>query len=669
MSDIIHLKVKSNNQQPISFAMDTERVIRGISPTISFEKVEGGTEIIVTDIEGEQSALILDGRTPAKGEDYFDGEKGDRGEKGEKGDPGYTPIKNVDYFDGEKGDKGDPADPLTVIGTSRQWALSPSADVLPDVWQSDIPTIIQGQYLFCRTRFAFSDNTVAFATSCSYQGVDGDEGYSINLQSPVIAFPADTQGKVILSDVFNCEVYATQGTELKPVTFGTPSAVPSGMEIYTADGDDKNPVGLLTLQVAEGQTYGSASSCGGSIEIPVTSPISTSIIWRWLKLNKGADGKDGKDGKTPVKGVDYVDGQDGYTPVKGVDYDDGISPVVSTQSITNGTRVTISDATGNHIFDVMNGAQGPQGIQGETGPKGNPGTTPTIAVQKIGSVTEVRFSTEYGTKTAYINDGTAGSPGEKGEPGTDGVSPIVSITKSGSVATISITDKDGTKSTTLTDGEKGEDGQPGADGEDGFSPTATVSKSGTTSTITITDKNGTTTAQVLDGVSGEKGDKGDTGNPGADGFSPIATVSKSGSVATITITDKTGTTTATVNDGLNGQDGNDGYTPVKGVDYFDGAKGDKGDKGDPGDDYVLTQADKQEIAQMNIDDTAGTGDTNVTWSANKITSELANAGTIQDVRVNNTSVVTNGIANITMPDTGLSVVNGMLCITYEEVSS
>lgn len=37
-------------------------------------------------------------------------------------------------------------------------------------------------------------------------------------------------------------------------------------------------------------------------------------------------------------------------------------------------------------------------------------------------------------------------------------------------------------------------------------------------------------------------------------------------------------------------DGDPGYTPQKGVDYFDGAKG------DPGDDYILTEADKTEIA-------------------------------------------------------------------------
>lgn len=51
--------------------------------------------------------------------------------------------------------------------------------------------------------------------------------------------------------------------------------------------------------------------------------------------------------------------------------------------------------------------------------------------------------------------------------------------------------------------------------------------------------------------------------------------------------------------GKDGKDGKDGYTPVKGVDYFDGAPGADGK------DYVLTEADKQEIAGM-VEVTGGT---------------------------------------------------------------
>ena len=115
----------------------------------------------------------------------------------------------------------------------------------------------------------------------------------------------------------------------------------------------------------------------------------------------------------------------------------------------------------------------------------------------------------------------------------------------------------------------GEDGQDGQDGADGFSPIATVTKSGNKTTISITDANGTTTAEVTDGADGAPGQDG---APGIDGFSPRATVSKSGNTATITITDAAGTTTAQISDG--------------------------------------------ESADI-IDDTAGAGDTDKVWSADK----------------------------------------------------
>lgn len=47
--------------------------------------------------------------------------------------------------------------------------------------------------------------------------------------------------------------------------------------------------------------------------------------------------------------------------------------------------------------------------------------------------------------------------------------------------------------------------------------------------------------------------------------------------------------------GPQGERGEPGYTPVKGVDYFDG---EPGQPGEPGKDYVLTEADKTEIAEQ-----------------------------------------------------------------------
>lgn len=86
------------------------------------------------------------------------------------------------------------------------------------------------------------------------------------------------------------------------------------------------------------------------------------------------------------------------------------------------------------------------------------------------------------------------------------------------------------------------------------------------------------TIELTPGPKGENGKDGKDGNPGPagkDGYTPIKGVDYF--------------------DGAPGEDGKDGYTPVKGVDYFDGKDGQPGEDGK---DYVLTDADKAEIAGM-----------------------------------------------------------------------
>lgn len=92
--------------------------------------------------------------------------------------------------------------------------------------------------------------------------------------------------------------------------------------------------------------------------------------------------------------------------------------------------------------------------------------------------------------------------------------------------------------------------------------------------FTLTDGSKIDLGSVV-GPAGTPGTKGDKGEPGAAGYSPAAKVQRTETGAIITITDKTGTSYASVSDGKDGS---------------------PGAKGDPGDDYVLTSADKQEIA-------------------------------------------------------------------------
>lgn len=65
-----------------------------------------------------------------------------------------------------------------------------------------------------------------------------------------------------------------------------------------------------------------------------------------------------------------------YSDVKlihGKDGKDGFSPIVTVESIFGGHRVTITDASGTQVFDVMNGEDGSPGATGPAGADGAPG--------------------------------------------------------------------------------------------------------------------------------------------------------------------------------------------------------------------------------------------------------------------------------------------------------
>lgn len=113
------------------------------------------------------------------------------------------------------------------------------------------------------------------------------------------------------------------------------------------------------------------------------------------------------------------------------------------------------------------------------------------------------------------------------------------------------------------------------------------------------------------GPKGEKGDKGDKGDTG-----PIGPAGPHGDQ---------GPQGETGPKGDKGDKGERGETGATGPMGPQGDRGPKGDKGDPGDDYTLTQQDKEDIA--------GLVDTPV-----------------DDVQINGTSIVQDGVANIPIAD-------------------
>ena len=236
------------------------------------------------------------------------------------------------------------------------------------------------------------------------------------------------------------------------------------------------------------------------------------------------------------------------------------------------------------------------------------------------------------------------------------------------------------------DGPAGPARADGADGADGFSPVVTVSEISGGHSVSVTDASGTETFNVMDGVDGQAG---------TDGYSPSASVTKSGSTATIVITDKDGTTTAQISDGEGADVIDDTSTAsdktwsaskvsgeLSNLNSALSAKYEKPSGGIPStdlaDSYVEEPSSEGTNGQVlttdgnggrswqtvesgaNIDDTAGSGDTDKCWSADKLTDEFGDVNDAiseinSELHTGSSETVTGDIAVIEGQTAGASI--------------
>lgn len=98
------------------------------------------------------------------------------------------------------------------------------------------------------------------------------------------------------------------------------------------------------------------------------------------------------------------------------DGEDGFSPVVSVTEITDGHRVSVTDAEGTESFDVMNGDPGQPGQPGAPGQPGQDGVSPTVSVTPITDGHEVTITDATGAHSFDVMNGEKGDPGTPGDP-------------------------------------------------------------------------------------------------------------------------------------------------------------------------------------------------------------------------------------------------------------
>ena len=149
---------------------------------------------------------------------------------------------------------------------------------------------------------------------------------------------------------------------------------------------------------------------------------------------------------------------------------DGFSPIAKVVQLTDGAKITITDATGTTEASVYNGKDGDPGEDGKDGT--------SVTVTNVTESTEdggenvVTFSDGTAVKIRNGSKGSAGKDGASGSDGEDGVS-ITSVEQTttseadGGTNVITVTLSNGQKATfNIKNGSKGSAGAPGADGKD-----------------------------------------------------------------------------------------------------------------------------------------------------------------------------------------------------------
>ena len=195
------------------------------------------------------------------------------------------------------------------------------------------------------------------------------------------------------------------------------------------------------------------------------APIARDVISPYIRVEETEDGV-----------IIICTDPDGTTTgevYNGTDGVNGVSPEVTVDSITGGHRVTITDAEGDHTFDVMDGVDGQDGHDGATG------RTPEIFTTAVGlAAGETPYANTSGTiEQPLITFGIpAGQNGTNGTNGTDGVSPEVTIASITGGHSVTITDADHPAGQTFNvmDGAQG-------------NPTTVNGKTGASITLTASD--------------------------------------------------------------------------------------------------------------------------------------------------------------------------------------
>ena len=237
------------------------------------------------------------------------------------------------------------SDNSTITGTTL--VVKPTHSI----WVGDAATI----------RIITSDDNIGDMTSI-YKVADGADGSTgeagknasvVFLTNENVTFAGNAAGQVSATSV-TCNVVAYNGTTKVTPVVGAVTGAVTGMT--ATKGNATGSEIPITIAIAANATLGGSGQQQGTLSVPVTSPVNTTLTIRWSKVNTGATGSSGKNAVVfsvyAPNGTVFINGE-GNLPIQVAAYV-GSSPITSGATYVwakyaSGSWTTIPGQTGNTL--------------------------------------------------------------------------------------------------------------------------------------------------------------------------------------------------------------------------------------------------------------------------------------------------------------------------------
>lgn len=315
---------------------------------------------------------------------------------------------SVTYSDGNQtesysisyhGKNGSDGTSVKTTSTSVKYQVGDSGTTKPTgTWQSNVPTVAQGKYLWTQTIVHYSDGNSTESYSVSYRGIDGSNGVNGMNAATIYLYQRATSTP---SKPSNTLTYTFSTTKITgTLNNGWSTAIPTGTDavyVTVASVSSKNDTATIT-----------------------TSAWSTPVV---LAQN----GKTGSDGKAGLNvATIYLYQRNTSKPSKpsaSVTYtfSTGVASGLNngwSQKIPDGTNplyVTLATASSNTATDTILSSEWSDVVV--MAQNGEDGISPKVSLSKTGGTTTISIVDATGTHTQSVKDGTNGTPGTDGKDG------------------------------------------------------------------------------------------------------------------------------------------------------------------------------------------------------------------------------------------------------------